>query len=153
MENPMKRPFASILVALVAAALLGGLVYAVLVAAHVSEPAAATVRGPTPRRLWATAVAALGLGGVIIGGLALRRPAGRIGPGYGTRGAIVAQVAGLIAATNGGLNLALATGGLGSGNGVVGGAAALVLGLVATALGGLALARAGRPGPNSPPTA
>src|SRR5262245_58255 len=140
----MKRTPALILAALAAAALVGGLVYAVLVAAQVSEPAATTVHGPTPRRLWATAVAVLGLGGAVIGGLALRRSAGRIGPGHGRRGAIVALVAGLIAAVNGGLNLAVATGGLGSGNGVAGGAAALVLGLIATVLSGMALARSRR---------
>src|SRR5215213_5425728 len=137
----MKRTFVLILAVLAATALLGGLVYAVLVAAHVSEPAATTAQGATPRRLWATTAAVVALVGVVIGGLALRRSAGRIGPGNGRRGAIVALVAGLIAAVNGGLNLAVATGGLGSGNGVVGGAAALVLGVIATVLGGLALAR------------
>jgi hypothetical protein len=142
----MKRTFALILAALIAVALFAALVYVVLVAAHVSEPAAATVHGATPRRLWATAVAVLGLGSVVIGGLALRRSAGRIGPGNGKRGAIVALAAGLIAAVNGGLNLTVATGGLGSGNGVAGGAAALVLGLIAMALGRLALARSRRTG-------
>jgi hypothetical protein len=137
----MKRTFALILGALIAVALFAGLVYVVLVAAHVSEPAATTVHGATPRRLWATAVAVLGLGSVIIGGLALRRSYGRFGPGKGRTGAIVALVTGLIAAVNGGLNLAVATGGLGSGNRVAGGAAALVLGLIAVVLGGLALAR------------
>ena len=48
----MKRTFTLILAALAAAALFGGLVYAVLVAAHVSEPAATTVYGLTPRRFW-----------------------------------------------------------------------------------------------------
>jgi hypothetical protein len=142
----MKRTFALILVAVVAVAVFGGLVYFVLMAAHVSEPAAATVHGATPRRLWATAVAVLGLGSLVIGGLALRRSAGLIDTGNGRRGAIVALVAGLIAAVNGGLNLAVATGGLGSGNGVAGGAAALVLGLIAAVLGGLALARSRRTG-------
>ena len=140
----MKRTFALILAALAAAALFGGLVYAVLVAAHVSEPAATTVYGLTPRRLWATTIAVLALVGVVIGGLALRRSAGRIGTGNGRMGAIVALVAGPIAVANGGLNLAIAKGGPGTGNGVVGGAAALVLGLIAMALGGLALARARR---------
>src|SRR5437762_10995954 len=93
--NSMKRPLGFILTALVAAALFGGLVYAVLVAAHVSEPAATTVYGVTPRRLWATLVAVLALIGVVIGGLALRRSAGRIGTGNGRMGAIVALVAGL----------------------------------------------------------
>src|SRR5215813_5994239 len=132
----MKRTFVLILASLAAVALFAGLVHAVLVAAHVSEPAATTVRGLTPRRLWATTAAALALVGVVIGGLALRRSAGRIG--------IVALVAGLIAAVNGGLNLAIATGGPGSGNGVVGAAAALVLGVIAMALGALALARSRR---------
>jgi hypothetical protein len=154
----MKRTLALVLAALAAAALFGVLAYVVLVAADVSEPATTTVQGPTPRRLWATAAAALGLGGVVIGGLAMRRSAGRIGPGNGRRGAIAALVAGLIAAVNGGLNMAVATGGLGSGNGVAGGAAALVLGLVGMILGGLALARSRReaghfypiPSPSSP---
>ena len=140
----MKRTFALILAALAIAALFGGLVYAVLAAAHVSEPAATTVHGMTPGRLWATTAAGVALVSVVIGGLAARRSASRIGTRSGQRGAIVALVAGLIAAVNGGLNLAVANGGPGTGNGVVGGAAALVLGLIAVALGGLALARSGR---------
>src|SRR5712692_53224 len=142
----MKRTFALILAALAAAAPFGALVPAVLVAAHVSEPAATTVYGLTPRRLWATTAAVLALVGVVIGGLALRRSAGRIGTGNGRMGAIAALVAGLIAVVNGGLNLAIAKGGPGTGNGVVGGAAALVLGLIGMALGGLALARSRRTG-------
>ena len=142
----MKRTFALILAALAAAALFGALVHAVLVAAHVSEPAATTVYGLTPRRLWATTAAGLALVGVVIGGLALRRSAGRIGTGSGRMVAIAALVAGLIAVVNGGLNLAIAKGGPGTGNGVVGGAAALVLGLIGMALGGLALARSRRTG-------
>src|SRR4051794_31287895 len=102
-----KRTFTLILAALAAAALFGGLVYAALVAAHVSEPAATTVYGLTPRRLWATAAAGLALIGVIIGALALRRSAGRIGTGNGRLGAVVALAAGLIALVNGGLNLAI----------------------------------------------
>ena len=140
----MKRTFAIILAALAAAALFGGLVYAVLVAAHVSEPAATTVYGLTPRRLWATTVAVLALVGVVIGGLGLARPASRFGTGSGRLGAIVALVAGLIAVVNGGLNLAIANGGPGTGNGVVGGAAAFVLGLVALVLGMLAMVRSRR---------
>jgi hypothetical protein len=140
----MRRTFALILAALAAAALFGGLVHAVLVAAHVSEPAATTVYGLTPRRLWATTVAVLALGGVVLGGLALARPARRFGIASGPLGAIVALVAGLITVVNGGLVLAVANGGPGTGNGVVGGAVALVLGLIATVLGGLALARSRR---------
>src|SRR6516162_4349202 len=144
----MKRSFALILAVLAAAGLFVGLVHAVLVAAHVSEPAATTVYGLTPRRLWATTVAVLGLFGVVIGGLALRRSAGRIGTGNGNgrMGAVMALLAGLIAVVNGALNLAIAKGGPGSGNGVVGAAAALVLGLIAMALSGLALARSRRTG-------
>jgi hypothetical protein len=69
----MKRTFAGILAGLAAAAVFAGLVYIVLVAAHVSEPASTTVQGPTPMRLWATASALLALVGVVIGGLELHR--------------------------------------------------------------------------------
>jgi hypothetical protein len=137
----MKRILALTLVALAGAVLFAGLVHAVLVAAHVSEPAATTVYGPTVRRLWAGTVAVLALVGVVIGGLALARPASRFGTAPGRLAAIVA---GLIAVVNGGLVLAVATGGPGTGNGVVGGAGALVLGLIAMALGGVALARSRR---------
>ena len=136
----MKRTLAILFAAVAAAALFAGLVHAVLVAAHVSEPAAATVYGLTLRRLWATAAAAVALVGVIIGGLALARSASRFGT-PGRRGAIVALAAGLIAVVNGALNLAMANGGPGTGNGVVGGAAAFVLGLIALALGGIAQVR------------
>ena len=139
----MKRTFAIVLGVLVATAVFGGLVYAVLVAAHASQPAAATIQGLTPRRLWATTAFGLALLGVIIGGMALYRAPRRIG-NHGRNGAIVAMVAGLIAAVNGGLNLAVATGGPGTGNGVVGAAAAFVLGLIAIANGGLALVRSRR---------
>ena len=140
----MKRTVATILAALAAAVLFGGLVHAVLVASHVSEPAATTVYGLTLRRLWATTAAVLAVAGVVIGGLAVARPASRFGTASGRFGAIAALVAGLMAVVNGGLNLAIATGGPGSGNGVVGGAAAFVLGLIAVVLGGLALARCRR---------
>ena len=140
----MKRIFTRILAILVAAALFGGLVYAVLVAVHASDPAAITLYGPTPRRLWATAAAALALTGATIGGLAVRQSGSRIGTSTGRLAAVVALTAGLIALVNGGLNLAVATGGPGTGNGVVGGAAAVVLGLIGMALGGLAVARSRR---------
>src|SRR5438874_2793051 len=79
----MKRTFTLILAALAAAALFGGLVYAVLVAAHVSEPAATTVYGLIPRRFWGTADAGLALVGVVIGGLARRGSSGCFGSGNG----------------------------------------------------------------------
>ena len=140
----MKRGFAIALAAVAVIAVFAGLVHAVLVAAHVSEPAAATVYGPTVRRVWATTAAFLGLAGVLIGGLALASPGNRFGTATGPLGAVLALAAGLIAAVNGGLNLAIATGGPGTGNGVVGAAAAFVLGLIAIAIGGLALARSRR---------
>ena len=127
--------------AVAAAALFAGLVHAVLVAAHVSEPAATTVYGITLRRFWATTVVMLALVGVGSGGLALARPDSGFGTASGRLGAIVALVAGLIAVVNGGLVLAIADGGPGTGNGVVGGAGALVLGLIDMAVGGLLLAR------------
>jgi hypothetical protein len=123
------------------AALFAGLVHAVLVTAHLSEPAATTVHGLTLRRLWATTAAMLALVGVASGGLALARPTNRLAFASGRAGIIIALAAGLIAAVNGGLNLAVANGGPGTGNGVVGGAGALVLGLVAIIAGALALAR------------
>ena len=138
----VKRIFTFILALLAAAALFGGLVHAVLVATHLSEPATTTVQGLTTQRLWATTAGALALASVVIGGLALSR----FGPASGRGGAIVALVVGLIAAVNGGLVLAIANGGPGSGNGVVGGAAALVLGLIALPIGGLALGRSRRTG-------
>jgi len=140
----MKRGFAIALVVVAAAVLFAGLVHAVLVAAHVAEPAAATVYGVTPRRLWATVAAMLALVGVVIGGLALAHPVTRFRIASGRRGGILALLVGLLAALNGGLNVAIATGGPGTGNGVVGGAAALVLGVIGMAIGGLALARSGR---------
>lgn len=140
----MKRTFTLIPAALAAIALFGGLVYAVLVVAQVSEPAASTVYGLTTQRFWATSAAGLALVGVVIGGLALVRAARRIGPGQGKNGAVVALGAGLLAAVVGGLLLAIANGGPGTGNGVVGAAAALVLGLIGMVEGGVVLTRQAR---------
>ena len=139
----MKRSVVLILAIVAGAAVFAGLVYAVLVAAQVSEPGA-TIYGPTPRRLWATMAAAWTLVGVGVGGFALARPGSRFGTASGPLGGILALVAGLIGAINGGLNLAVARGGPGTGNGVVGGAAAVVLGAIAVAIGGLALSRSRR---------
>jgi len=64
----MKRTFATfalVLAALAAAALFGGGVHAVLLAAHVSEPAVTTVYGLTPRRLWATTAFVLATAGIV----------------------------------------------------------------------------------------
>ena len=139
--------------AVAAAALFGGLVHAVLVAAHVSEPAATTVYGMTLRRFWATTVVVLALAGVGSGGLALARSANRLRTASGRLESILALVAGLVAVVNGGLVVALATGGPGTGNGVVGGAGALVLGLIAMAIGALAMARSHRLRPSLSPLA
>ena len=138
----MNRNLSIALAATGAMILFGGLVYAVLVAAHVSEPAAITVQGLTLRRLWATAAALLGLTGVIAGGLAVFRSTISLTTTTRRFLASAAFGAGLLAAVNGGLNVAVANGGPGTGTGVVGGAAAFVLGLFALALGGRALAHA-----------
>src|SRR5262245_40248428 len=104
----MKRTFVLILACLAATALFAGLVHAVLVAAHVSGPAATTVYGPTARRLWATTVSVIALVGVITGGRGLARPASRFGTAGGRLAAIAALVAGVISVINGGLILAIA---------------------------------------------
>ena len=75
----MKRTFTLVLTGIAAAALFGGLVHAVLVAANVSEPAGTTVYGLTPRRFWATAAVGLALVGVVFGGLSLRPFDDRLG--------------------------------------------------------------------------
>src|SRR6266498_4125212 len=85
--------FALILAALAAVALFGGLVYAALVAAHVSEPSATTVYGLTPRRFWATAAAVLALAGVVIASLADPPSAAPSRSGKGRKAAMVAGVA------------------------------------------------------------
>ncbi|WP_167538709.1 DUF6223 family protein [Microbispora catharanthi] len=98
----------------------------------------------TAGRLWSVVAALLGLAGVVIGGLALARSAGRIGTGTGRRGAIVALAAGLACTVIGGLVVAAADGGPGTGYGIVGGYVDLVVGPIAMILGGLALARSRR---------
>ncbi len=137
----MKRNIIFILTVVAASALFAALVYAVLMVAHVAQPADTAVQGLTARRLWATLVAMLALAGVVVGGLALSRPASRVAT---PRGAILPLGLGLMATVNGALNLAVATGGPGTGNGVVGAAAAVVRGAVAIAMGGLAFTRSRR---------
>ncbi|MFG1709661.1 DUF6223 family protein [Nonomuraea sp. M3C6] len=128
------------LLATAAAALLGILGLATPAAAHVLvQPVGAYTL--TAGRLWSAVAALLGLAGVVIGGLALARSAGRIGTGNGRRGAIVALAAGLVGVVIGGLVVAAAEGGPGTGYGIVGGYVALVVGPIAMVLGGLALAR------------
>ena len=87
-------------------------------------------------RLMPSVAALVGLMGVVLGGVALGRSAGRIG--------IAAGVAGLISVIVGGLHAANSAGGIGTGNGLAGAIVAMVVGLISMVLGGLALARARR---------
>jgi hypothetical protein len=116
-----------------------------------ATPAAATVLVQpvgaydlTSGRLWSLVAAALGLAGVVIGGLALARSATRPGAGSKRNRAIVAVVAGLTCTVIGGLVVAAAKGGPGTGYGIVGGFVDLVVGPIAMILGGLAVSRARR---------
>lgn len=133
--------------AVAVAALIGGFRAFVPAAAHASvqlDPVGAYTL--TSGRLWSLVAALAGLAGVVVGGLALARSAGRIGTGSGRRGAVVALAAGLAGAVIGGLVVAAADGGPGTGYGIVGGFVALVVGLAGMALGGLVLARSRRAG-------
>ncbi|MFC8616049.1 DUF6223 family protein [Micromonospora purpureochromogenes] len=132
---------------LLAAAMLGDFGQATPSAAHaLVQPVAVSSYTLTAGRLWSLVAALLGLVGVVIGGLAMARSAGRIGTGTRGRGAIVALAAGLAAAVIGGLVVAGADGGPGTGGGIVGGFVAVVVGLIAMVLGGLGLARSRRAG-------
>lgn len=129
------------------AGLLGGSGYAPPAAGHDPvQPLAAGVDAMSSGRLGASVAALIGLIGVVIGGLALIRPAGRFGTDTGRLGAIVALPAGLIAMALGGLVVATSDGGVGTGNGLGGAIVALVVGVIAVAIGGLALARSRRTG-------
>jgi hypothetical protein len=125
------------LLAAAASALLAVVALATPAAAHVlAQQGAVGATTLTAGRLWSLAAVALGLVGVVVGGLALARRAGGR--------AVVALTAGVAGAVGGGLVVAAAEGGPGTGYGIVGGYAALVVGLVAVLLGGLALARSRR---------
>lgn len=100
-------------------------------------------------RLIPTAGAAIGLIGVVLGGWALTRYAGR--PGSGRLGAVAAGVAGVISVVGGGLHSANSAGGFGTGNGLAGAIVAMVLGLIGLVLSGLALVRSRRLKPDSHP--
>ncbi|GAA2102758.1 hypothetical protein GCM10009780_53380 [Actinomadura alba] len=116
------------------AALLGMFGLAAPAAAHVSAAAGDTGSG----RLGSTVALVVGLIGMVLGGLALARPAGRK--------AMVALVVGLIGMVLGVLALATSTDGVGTGNGRGGAIGAMVVGLIGMVLGGLALARSRRTG-------
>ncbi|MFC3997931.1 DUF6223 family protein [Nocardiopsis sediminis] len=133
--------------AVAGAALIGGFGLAAPEVAHASvQPAAASVYDMSAGRLGAIVAALVGLIGVVNGGLALARSAGRIGTGNGRLGAVVALVAGLIGMALGGLITATSAGGIGTGNGLGGAIVALVVGLIGMALGVLALVRSRRTG-------
>jgi hypothetical protein len=102
------------------------------------------VIGITPGRARAIVAALVGLIGLVVGGLALARSAGRIGIGNGRAWAIVALVLGLIGMGLSVVHLGTSTGGFGTGGGRAGAIVALVLGLIGTNLGALALARSRR---------
>ena len=87
-------------------------------------------------RLVPTVAAVVGLISVVLGALALVRPATRISTRRGRRGAIAAGVAGLISVVVGGLHSANAAGGFGTGNGLAGAIVAMVVGLIGLLLGG-----------------
>jgi hypothetical protein len=84
-------------------------------------------------RVVPTVAAAVGLVGVVLGGLALKRSA----KGVGRLGAAGAAVAGLISLSVGGLHAANSAGGVGTGNGLAGARVAIALGLIAVILGGV----------------
>jgi hypothetical protein len=128
-----------------AAALIGGFGVATPAAGHVmAQSGGVDTYTLTTGRLLGSVAALVALAGVVVGGLALARPTGRLG--NGRRGAMVALVAGLTGMVIGGLVVAAAEGGPGTGYGIVGGFVALVVGLIATVLGWLALARSRRTG-------
>ncbi|MFF1318231.1 DUF6223 family protein [Streptomyces chartreusis] len=86
---------------------------------------------------------ALGVGliGVVIGGLALARVAGRISSGNARTGGVAAVAVGLVGTALAVLHLATSSGGPGTGNGMVGAVVAIPLSLIAAAVGRRALTR------------
>lgn len=119
-------------------------------AATVIQPVAASVLAISSGRLVAFLAAIVALIGVVIGGVALARPAGRTrsdggaGTGNGRDRTVVATALGLIAIFLGGVVMATSDGGIGNGNGLGGAIVATVLGVLGIALGRLARARARR---------
>jgi Family of unknown function (DUF6223) len=111
-------------------------VHHLLAAALLAQPTTVTAYTMTAGRLWSLVGVVLGVTGVVVGGLALARHAGR----SRRRTAVAALVAGLAGAVVGAFVVAAAEGGPGTGYGVVGGWVALVVGVIAAVLGGLAIA-------------
>jgi hypothetical protein len=113
-------------------------------AVHVAAQQAVSSYALTSGRLWSFVAIGLGLIGVVVGGLALARPAGRLGINTGRLGAALALGAGLIGAVVGAVVVAASGGQLGTGGGLAGGVVGIALGLVGAVVGGLALARSRR---------
>lgn len=141
-SSEVRKPARQVL-AVLGAALLGGFGLASPAAARATaQRTAVDADTLTTGRLVGTVAVLVALAGVIIGGLAVARPASRTGTGR--LGATLALSAGLTGMVIGGLVVAAAEGGPGTGYGIVGGFAALGVGLIAVLLGGLALARSRR---------
>ncbi|SDQ71857.1 DUF6223 family protein [Thermostaphylospora chromogena] len=116
-------------------------------AAHVlAQPDPVGAYTLTAGRFWSLAGALLGLVGLVVGRLALSRPAGRVGAVARRRRADAAVAAGTACLIIGGLVVAAAEGGPGTGYGIVGGFIDLAIGLIAVVLGGVARARSRRTG-------
>lgn len=115
----------------------------IALAAPVSAQSNPAGYGMTSGRLVASSAALVALVGVVIGCLAVFRPAGRFGTQSGSFGAIIALAAGLFGVVVGGVKAAT-TSGIGTGGGLAGAVVAVVLGLIGIALGGVALARSRR---------
>jgi glyoxylase I family protein len=123
---------------------------ALLGAFGLASPAAAQgVIATGSGRAGATVAALVALVGVVVGGLALRRSARRLGAGNGRDGAIVALVVGVMGMALAVIHLVTSTGGIGTGNGRGGAIVALVLGLIGVVLGWMALNRSRRAEPAS----
>jgi hypothetical protein len=104
--------------------------------------AASVPVGMTPGRAQSLGALAVGLGALILGGLALARSG--VGGGGRPRRAAVALVVGVIGMVASGACLATSTGGIGTGSGRLGAIVALLVALIGTILAGLALARSRR---------
>ena len=113
--------------------------------ATVVHPVTASVLAMSSGRLGAFVAGLVGLIGIVIGGRALARSAGRARNAAnrhdGGPGAVLAMVLGLTAMTVGGLVAATSDGDVGTGNGLGGAVVAMVLGLISIVLGGLARTR------------
>lgn len=110
----------------------------------VSLVAGLAAAGITTGRAQSLVALAVGLISMVVGGLALVRPASGDDTGIRRGRPIVALVVGLIGMALSGLHLASTTGGIGTGSGRLGAIVALAVGLAGTLLGGLALARSRR---------